>query len=431
MTTMIDLRTQLVNTPLLMTQESAESFAALAPESFMIEDHSMSEGDGMNTFVSSGQDHKLYKMADDTAIIPIQGTLLHRVNWSGWGITGYGYIQAAFDMALADPDVRLIVFDVRSGGGEVNGVFELAEHIYKHRSDKPSLAILDSHAYSAAYLLASAAGSMTIPKTGGAGSIGVVTMHMDHSKAMEQWGVKITFIHAGKHKVDGNPYEALPADVRDRIQARVDDSYNLFVNAVSDHRGMTTEKVKATEAQTFSATEALELGLVDAIASPNEAFASFVADQYGNSQGETFMNNSQNASDAGSGSDQANKDDEIMFTQYQLNAAKTEGVTTERARFASVLANEHYAGREDLAQEMLSSTDLSAEQINQMLSKASPVVNAEVVDSKGSDAFASAMGDSKNPEVGADAEQQSADSDGEAATSMLANYTAATGQKLN
>jgi ClpP class serine protease len=47
---------------------------------------------------------------------------------------------------------------------------------------------------------------------GEVGSIGVWMAHEDWSKNIEELGVKVTLISAGKYKTEGNPYEALPAD---------------------------------------------------------------------------------------------------------------------------------------------------------------------------------------------------------------------------
>ena len=429
----IDLTSRLINTPLLMTQDHAESFACFAPDSFQIEDYSTEPSlfDGMASFLLGATEYKPYRMDGDVAVIPVAGSLIHKMNWSGWGMTGYGYIRGAFDTALQDPDVKGIVFDVNSGGGEVNGAFELAEHIFDNRSLKPSMAIMDSHSYSAAYLIGSAAGSMSVPRTGGAGSIGVVTMHTDYSKYMADAGVEITFIHAGKHKVDGNPYEGLSDDVKNRIQARIDDSYGLFVDAVAKHRGLSTQVVKDTEAQTFGANEALDLGLVDVVASPDAAMASFAAELNGTQKRkETIMATSQESQAAQT----AAKDNEAnMITKENLVEAETKGRTEERTRYSEVMSSEHYEGRETLANAMLAESDLSASQINQMLSKAQKVEVVPVADAAvGANAFADAMGGSNNPEVGSGADDSASEnSDDVVVAGILASYTAHTGQKFN
>lgn len=427
MTKMIDLRTRLLNAPLMMSQEAAESFAALAPESFMVEAAPENADEMMFDWAFGQGGNKPYRMvANKVAVIPITGTLLNRFNWSYSGATGYDYIRAVFDMALADNDVAGIVFDVHSGGGQVDGAFELAEHIFQNRGVKPSAAVVNAHAYSAAYLLASSAGKMYVPKTGGAGSIGVVTMHVDMSKMLADVGINITFIHAGKHKVDGNPYQSLPEGVRNRIQAKIDESYGMFVEAVARQRGLDTGAVKATEAQTFSAQEAADLGLVDAVMSPQDALTAFVAELNGELQENNHMAN-QNEATQTAGQQAANAGGEATFTQADLDNAKATGVTEgrqmERERFSAVIDSEHFAGREGLAKKMLVNPALSADEINEMLAEAPAVVSAQ---GSGANAFENAMETSGNPEVGA--EDQGAD---ENDNPLLRDYAAASGLKLN
>ena len=430
MTKQIDLRSRLLNVPLMMSQEHAESFAALAPESFKIDAEPENADEMMFEWAFGATKSKPYKMVGSLAVIPVTGTLLHRFNWSFGFATGYDYIRAVFDMALADDDVEGIVFDVHSGGGQVDGAFELADHIFENRGVKPSISIVNSHAYSAAYLVGSAAGQMTVPKTGGAGSIGVVTMHADMSKMLDDIGIKITFIHAGKHKVDGNPYEALPDGVRNRIQTKIDESYGMFVGAVARYRGLDDEAVRKTEAQTLSAQEAVDLKLVDAVASPQEAMTAFVAELNGESKETVMAEQQKPTQQAGQQAADAGGEGKT-FTQADLDAAKAEGVTEgrqmERDRYAAVMGSEHYAGREGLAGKMLAKDSLSAEEINEMLADA-PKVEA-TQPSGGSNAFENAMENSDNPNMGAEAEGQESEEPEEG--SLLKNYAAAAGLKLS
>ncbi|WP_394131925.1 S49 family peptidase [Marinobacter nauticus] len=427
MSKQIDLRSRLLNTPLMMSQEHAESFAALAPESFLIDAEPANADEMMFDWAFGSARSKPYKMIGSLAVIPVTGTLLHRFNWSYGFATGYDYIRAVFDMALVDEDVEGIVFDVHSGGGQVDGAFELADHIFENRGVKPSISVVNSHAYSAAYLIGSAAGKMTVPKTGGAGSVGVVTMHADMSKLLDNIGIKITFIHAGKHKVDGNPYQALPEGVRNRIQAKIDESYGMFVEAVARHRGLDTEAVRKTEAQTLSAQEAVDLKLVDAVASPMEAMTAFVAELNGESKETVMADQNKATQKAGQQAADAGGENQT-FTQADLDAAKAQGVTEgrqmERDRYAAVIGSEHYAGREGLASKMLAKEALSADEINEMLADA-PKVDKTAQTDGGSNAFENAMNNSDNPNLGEETQQeQGAESEG---GSLWDNYARVAG----
>src|SRR5690625_5958075 len=135
--------------------------------------------------------------------------------------TGNTYIRKAFERGMADPDVARIAIVINSGGGEVAGNFDLVDTIRGYRGQKPIEAFVDEHAYSAAFSLESAADRIHVPRTGGVGSVGVVTAHIDVSEALQKQGVKFEFIHAGKHKVEGNSYEPLSAEARNQMQTQI------------------------------------------------------------------------------------------------------------------------------------------------------------------------------------------------------------------
>jgi ClpP class serine protease len=96
-------------------------------------------------------DRKCFIYNDGMAIIPIHGALLNRFGRS-WGfVTGYQAIRSQMNAALEDDDVKLIVFDVDSPGGETAGCMELADEIRASREIKPSLSVVDSLAASAGF----------------------------------------------------------------------------------------------------------------------------------------------------------------------------------------------------------------------------------------------------------------------------------------
>jgi capsid assembly protease len=215
------------------------------------------------------------------AIIPIEGSLVHKGGWLGSssGETSYQGIQTQVVRAAKDPAVKGVVFEVDSFGGEVSGAFEIADLMFELSAMKPTLSILTDHAYSAGYLLASTARAVVIPERGGAGSIGVITMHTDMSKALEMQGVNVTILSAGKHKADGNPFEALPETVAARIQANLEQSREAFAGHVSRYRGarLTFEKAMATEALDYTGADAVAAGLADVVGPGLQAFENFVA----------------------------------------------------------------------------------------------------------------------------------------------------------
>lgn len=220
-----------------------------------------------------------YPVVDGIAVIEISGVLIHRGGWIGQssGQTSYEGIAAQIEAAARDPLVRAVALEIDSYGGEVAGVFDLADQIRALCRNKPVWAFVAEHAFSAGYALASQADRILLPRTGAVGSIGVVVMHADLSGQLDQDGVRVTLIHSGKHKVDGNPYEPLPENVRDDIQREIDVLRFLFSETVAAGRAgrLSQEAALATEAATFRGTDAVTAGLADEVIDLPRGFARF------------------------------------------------------------------------------------------------------------------------------------------------------------
>ncbi|MGE4544210.1 MAG: S49 family peptidase [Pedobacter sp.] len=228
-----------------------------------------------------------YQVKGNIGIVGIHGPLMHRrlaSQFPSGGPTTYGEIRRAFDMAMADDAVESIILDIDSPGGEVSGVFDLADHIYQARSSKPSTAILNESAFSAGYLLASSAGRIVMPRTGGAGSIGVIATHADFSRAEDAAGITVTHVIAGAKKADFSPHHPLSESALASLQAMVDDSYEMFVDTVARNRGMTTKAVRDTEAGIFEGKKAVAARLADEISAVDKAIA-----QAGMARGKTML----------------------------------------------------------------------------------------------------------------------------------------------
>lgn len=379
---------------------------------------------------------KPFVYADGIAFIPITGLLINRFSYSWGWVTGYNFIRNQLNAALDDSDVKAIVFDCHSGGGEVAGCFELATEIRASRDMKPSLAVVDSASYSACYALASSASKVAVIPSGGVGSIGVVAMHIDFSKAMAEWGVKVTYIFSGDHKVDGNPYEPLPAPVRKSIQARVDNTRQEFVNLVATNRGLDPKVVFDTEAACYTAAEGLDLGLIDAVAKPLEAVQAFIIElSRSEPEKETDMSTATKTGGE-STTDVAAADkaaaDKAAADKAAAPASTAPAATTtvdanaerqaERDRMKAITSHANAKDRPALANHIALNTNLSVDDAVAMLA-AAPVEKA--ADGKAS-AFVAAMNAQGGPEVGADT---AAGGELTGAQQIMKSYELMTGKK--
>ena len=219
-----------------------------------------------------------YVVQNGVAVIPVYGTLTHKLAGvrPTSGMTGYNGIRHNVLTALADPGVRGLMLDVDSPGGEVSGCFELSDLIFSLRGRKPIWAVLDDSAFSAAYAIASAADYVTVPELGGVGSIGIIGLITDMSKALEAGGIVVNVIQFGEHKADGLPVIPLSDSARSLFQADVNVMGERFVEVVARNRKLDASAVRGTEAATFLGADGVRRGLADAVMAPDDAFAAFV-----------------------------------------------------------------------------------------------------------------------------------------------------------
>ena len=274
---------------------------------------------------------------------------------------------------------------------------------------------------------------MVLTPSGGAGSIGVVAMHVDVSAAMADAGVKVTYITAGDHKVDGNPYEPLSADVKADIQAEINTIRDAFVARVARNRKLSNQAVLDTQARCYYAADALSLGLVDVIASPDTAL-----EAYSNDNGD----DDDEADDLNPSMQQEN---DMTITPEQnaasISAAATEARTSERTRIAGITNHAEATGREKLAAHLAHTTDMSVEAAAGILAaspkEAAPVAaTATPVDPNASapapNLFARQMNRDGGAGVAPDAnggEGEGDNDEGSKKPSLVANVLRLTGQK--
>jgi ClpP class serine protease len=268
------LAQRLFNTPLALHPGKAEVVMAALSDHFGLSNLLRPDGSmvALSSFDLEEEAEAAwtpYRVIEGVAIIQVEGTLVHKLGslrpYSG--MTGYDGIRANLSMAQNDTSVRALMFDIDSGGGEVAGCFDLADEVHAIRGDKPMWSVLSESAYSAAYALASATDKIIVPRTGGTGSVGVISLNVDLTRALDKDGIDVTLITYGDQKA------ALA-----RRQADVNTVGDLFVETVARNRKLAASKVKATQAGTFLGARGVEVGFADAVMSPSDAFHALLAE---------------------------------------------------------------------------------------------------------------------------------------------------------
>ena len=287
-----------------------------------------------------------YVVTDGVAVIYASGVLVHRSRRDADSsyLLGYNELALQAEDAMDNPNVHAVLQIYDSPGGEVSGAFEYSDRIHALRGKKPMYAIADSLAASAAYLGGSAFDQLAISQTGYAGSVGVVMRHVDLSAALEKEGVRVTHIYAGDHKIDGNPYEALPKSVRHDLQEEIDGIYALFISVVERNTGLTAKAIRATQAAVYRGQAAVDIGLARRVATTDQLIselAALRARSFPAGQAARANADDKGASMSGN-TPPGGQETAKTITQADLDAARAEGrhegATQERTRIQAILA---------------------------------------------------------------------------------------------
>ncbi len=233
----------------------------------------------------------------NAAVIKIHGEIfpthsLYTYFYGGVSTRQVGDIVSSLD---AEDGIDVIVLDIDSGGGSVNGTQALVNII---RGTKTKvIAYVRGMAASAAYWIASAADEIYAESdTSMFGSIGVMTMHEDISEYLAQNGVAITILTADQStdKVVGSPYSPLSEEDANSIRKDLTDIASIFLSDVKKGRGSKIKiEGKIKNASVVLGKEAVKIGLADKVLNKPISYAirKGVTGRLTNNKNKAEMNN--------------------------------------------------------------------------------------------------------------------------------------------
>lgn len=200
-------------------------------------------------------------------VIPISGVLLNEDSFFSMffgGATTYGQIRDTLKNFEDNKEVKAIMLDVNSPGGDAYGVSELAEYIAEINSKKPVHAYVAGQSASAAYWLTSAAGNITAHKTAFVGSIGTY--------AVIEQAENETYIvsEQSPRKIPDVKTEEGQAQLR----THMNETTRHFISDVAAYRKADPSKVENEfgRGDIVNAGAALSLGMIDAVGNFESAF---------------------------------------------------------------------------------------------------------------------------------------------------------------
>ncbi len=162
-------------------------------------------------------------------------------------------LKADLNQAANQPNVKQIIINFDSPGGNVSGVSELAQFI--HTLNKPMLARVTGLCCSAAYWLASACRRIETSDTGILGSIGVVSIQRRPDNGV----IEIVSTFAADKRPDPTTDHGQTV-----IRKTLDDLEAVFQQSITTFRPLLTlDKIKSLKGSVLVGQKAIDYGLAD------------------------------------------------------------------------------------------------------------------------------------------------------------------------
>ena len=213
-----------------------------------------------------------YALRDGVALVDLAGPMTKYGSSLSAGAATV-QLRRALRLARNDPAVTAGLLTIDSPGGTVDGTADLADDIAAFAAAKPLVAHVSDLCASAAMWAGSQAPTLLAGRSAWVGSIGVYMVVNDLSQAYKAEGVMTYVVKTGAMKAAGVPGTEITAEQLAMWQSECDTIHAAFVADVARGRRMPAARIAAlADGKVYPATQALELGLIDAIATIDEAF---------------------------------------------------------------------------------------------------------------------------------------------------------------
>jgi protease-4 len=165
-----------------------------------------------------------------------------------------------------DEKVKGLILTIDSPGGTTVGGEAIFEAVRRIADKKPVSASVGTLAASAGYMIATASDHIVARRSSIVGSIGVIFQYPQAKELLDKIGVSIDEIKSSPLKAEPSPFHTPPPEAKAAIKELIDDSYNWFVDLVTDRRPLNRAQVlKLADGRIYSGDRGVKEKLIDAI----------------------------------------------------------------------------------------------------------------------------------------------------------------------
>lgn len=209
--------------------------------------------------------------ARDSVLFVAQSDHIAKVEITGV-ITNDKPMLDLLNKVAEEENVKAVVLEISSPGGSTVGGEAIYEAVRDLADKKPVVTTVGTLAASAGYMIASATDQIVVRRSSIVGSIGVLFQYANVTELLDKVGVDIKTVKSAPLKAEPNPFNETSPEAVEMIDRVVQDTYNWFVDIVSERRNMSrSQTLTLADGSIFTGAQALENGLVDQIGGEDNA----------------------------------------------------------------------------------------------------------------------------------------------------------------
>ncbi|MEO7165928.1 MAG: signal peptide peptidase SppA [Spartobacteria bacterium] len=212
--------------------------------------------------------------ASKVAVISLRGIISSSLN-GNVGETMVDDLRWQLEQARDDKNVRAVVLEIDSPGGEVTASDMIYNAVVKTRAKKPVVVYMESLAASGGYYVACGGKYLMANETSITGSIGVIIQTLNYEQLFNKIGLASVVFKSGKFKDMLNGARPITEEERAYVQSFVMKTYEKFLGIVAKERNLPADALRngIADGRILSGRDALESKLIDGLGQIEDAYA--------------------------------------------------------------------------------------------------------------------------------------------------------------
>jgi protease-4 len=212
--------------------------------------------------------------ANKVAVISLRGLISTGVA-GNVGESMVDDLRWELEQARNDDNVRAVVLDIDSPGGEVTASDMIYNAVVRTRTKKPVVVYMESLAASGGYYVSCGGKYLMANDTSITGSIGVIIQTLNYEQLFNKIGLASVVFKSGKFKDMLNGARPITPEERDYIQSFVMKTYDKFLGIVAKERNLSADALRngVADGRILSGRDALDDKLIDGLGQIEDAYA--------------------------------------------------------------------------------------------------------------------------------------------------------------